>query len=142
MQAAIDNASLNDGFDDETTNPQGGGLYKFPEAEEGSIYTAAPGYLIQSDILSSLGNILCVRDDTFTIRAYGCVRNEAGAVLSQCWCEATVQRTIDYVDPADAPEAAEFSADFSHTSKLSRLNQTLGRRFRVTSFKWIDYWDL
>ena len=106
------------------------------------MHTAAPGYLIQSDVLASLGNILTVRDDTFTIRAYGCVRNNEGAVLSQCWCEATVQRTIDYVDPVDAPTAAEFSADLEHTTKLSRKNRDFGRRFKVTSFKWLDHWDL
>ncbi len=142
LQAAIDSTDINRDFREVQVTPQTGSLYRFPQAEKGDLHTAAPGYLIQSDVLASLGNILTVRDDTFTIRAYGCVRNDEGAILSQCWCEATVQRTVDYVDPADAPEAAEFSADFSHTSKLSRLNQTLGRRFRVTSFKWIDHWDL
>ena len=144
LQAAIDNASLNDGFDDETTNPQGGGLYKFPEAEEGSIYTAAPGYLIQSDILLSLGNILTVRDDTFTVRSYGCVRNENGGVLAQAWCEAVVQRTIEYVDSMNQPSDSDYEPDGSNTTKtkLTATNQVLGRKFRVVSFKWLDAWDI
>ncbi len=142
LQAAIDRTDINRDFREVQVSPQKGSLYRFPEAEKGDLHTAAPGYLIQSDVLSSLGNILTVRDDTFTIRAYGCVRNEVGAVLSQCWCEATVQRSIDYVDPADAPDAAEFSADLKYTASLSRLNQLFGRRFRITSFKWLDHWDL
>ena len=144
LQAAIDNASLNDGFDDETTNPQGGGLYKFPEAEEGSIYTAAPGYLIQSDILLSLGNILTVRDDTFTVRSYGCVRNENGGVLAQAWCEAVVQRTIEYVDSMNQPSDSDYEPDGSNTTKtkLTATNQVLGRKFRVVSFKWLDAGDI
>jgi hypothetical protein len=142
LQAAIDRTDINRDFREVQVTPQKGNLYRFPKAEQGDLHTAAPGYLIQSDVLSSLGNILCVRDDTFTIRAYGCVRNNDGAVLSQCWCEATVQRSIDYVDPVDSPAAAEFSADLKHTEKLSPLNQTLGRRFRITSFKWLDHWDV
>ena len=142
LQAAIDRTDINRDFREVQVTPQKGSLYRFPQAEKGDLHTAAPGYLVQSDVLASLGNILTVRDDTFTIRAYGCVRNNEGAVLSQCWCEATVQRTIEYVDPVDAPTAAGFSADLKHTSGLSRLNQVFGRRFKVTSFKWLDHWDL
>ncbi len=144
LQAAIDNAGLNDGFDDEVTSPQGGGdLYKFPAAEEGSIYTAAPGYLIQSDILLSLGNILTVRDDTFTVRAYGCVRNESDGVLAQAWCEAVVQRTIEYVDPRNRPSDSDYEPDGSAArDKLSSTNRNLGRKFRIVSFKWLDAWDI
>lgn len=142
LQAAIDNTDINRAFSEINITPQEGSFYRFPEAEKGPLHTAAPGYLIQSDVLASLGNILTVRDDTFTVRAYGCVRNARNAVLAQCWCEATVQRTPDYVDPSDAPTAAEFSADLRHADKLSPLNRRFGRRFRITSFKWLDYWDL
>lgn len=144
LQAAIDNAHLNDGFDDETTEPQtGGSLYKFPEAEEGSIYTAAPGYLIQSDILLSLGNILTVRDDTFTIRSYGAVRSESEGVLAQAWCEAVVQRTIEYVDPTNDPSDCDYNPDGSQgKNKLTATNKVVGRKFRIVSFKWLDAWDI
>lgn len=142
LQAAIDRTDINRDFREVQVTPQQGALYRFPKAEQGDLHTAAPGYLIQSDVLSSLGNILCVRDDTFTIRAYGCVRNEQGAVLSQCWCEATVQRSIEYVDPVDSPTAAEFAVNLKHTASLSPLNRVFGRRLRVTSFKWLDIWDL
>jgi hypothetical protein len=142
LQAAIDRTDINRDFREVQVTPQKGSLYRFPEAEKGDLHTAAPGYLIQSDVLASLGNILTVRDDTFTVRAYGCVRNDKGAILSQCWCEAVVQRSIDYVAPSDAPQSGEFSADLNQPSRLSYLNQVFGRRFRVTSFKWLDHWDL
>ena len=142
LQAAIDSTDVNRDFREVQVSPQQGNLYRFPQAEKGDMHTAAPGYLIQSDVLASLGNILTVRDDTFTVRAYGCVRDATNAILSQCWCEATVQRTIDYVDPTDAPTAAAFSPNLRHTTTLSPLNRKWGRRFRVISFKWLDYWDL
>ncbi len=143
LQAAIDATDINSMFMDEKTSPATNGkLYKFKEAEEGSIYTAAPGYLIQSDVLASLGNILTVRDDTFRVRAYGCVRNARKAILAQAWCEAVVQRTIDYVDPSNEPTAAEYEPDGRKAKGLTAANRAFGRRFRVVSFKWLDAWDI
>lgn len=143
LQAAIDATDINREFNDETVSAVGSGnLYKFPKAEEGSIYTAAPGYLIQSDVLASLGNILTVRDDTFTVRAYGCVRNPRKAILAQAWCEAVVQRTMDYVDPTNKPEDAEYDPDGRRSSGLSAANKVFGRKFRIVSFKWLDAWDI
>ena len=149
LQAAIDATDINAQFNraDFRVKPLSGDFYKFPRAEEGSMYTGAPGYLIQSDVLASLGNILTVRDDTFTVRSYGCVRNARHAILAQAWCEAVVQRTIDFVDPADSPDAgsynpAETQSAGSNASKLSEVNRMMGRRFRVVSFKWLDGWDI
>ncbi len=143
LQAAIDATDINSMFMDETTTPvTSGDFYKFKEAEEGSIYTAAPGYLIQSDVLASLGNILTVRDDTFTVRAYGCVRNGRKAILAQAWCEAVLQRTMDYVDPTNAPSVSEYDPDGRKAKGLSAANRAFGRRFRVVSFKWLDAWDI
>lgn len=145
LQAAIDATDINEMFMDEKSTPiSGGKLYKFKEAEEGSIYTAAPGYLIQSDVLASLGNILTVRDDTFTVRAYGCVRNARRAILAQAWCEAIVQRTMDYVDPSNAPTDCEYDPEGKAMKGkgLTAANKVFGRRFRVVSFKWLDAWDI
>lgn len=144
LQAAIDETDINREFKDVMiTSVPGGSLYKYEEAAKGSMYTAAPGYLIQSDVLASLGNILTVRDDTFTIRAYGCVKNAGNAILAQAWCEAVVQRTIDYVDPSNKPEDSEYNPDGSKSNtRISDLNQVMGRRFRVVSFKWLDSWDI
>ncbi len=145
LQAAIDATDINtEYFSDVMLNAPGGGrLFKFPQADAGSLHTAAPGYLIQSDVLASLGNILTVRDDTFTVRAYGCVRGKDGAVLAQAWCEATVQREIEYVSPVDSPEAAEFAPDGTRGQRgLSEVNRLLGRKMRVVAFKWMDPWDI
>lgn len=144
LQAAIDATDINAVFRDSSYNVQvakEGNLYSYPKAEEGSMFTAAPGYLIQSDVLASLGNILTVRDDTFTVRAYGCVRNERKAVLAQAWCEAIVQRSVEYVDPSNAPGDAPHRSAGAATH-FSELNRALGRRFRVVSFKWLDSWDI
>ena len=143
LQAAIDATDINKDFQDVVVKAHtNGNLFKFPEAEAGSLYTAAPGYLIQSDVLASLGNILTVRDDTFTVRAYGCVRNPNNAILAQAWCEAVVQRTMNYVDPANDPYESEFRADGAQGRGLSQVNRVLGRQFRVVSFKWLDIWDI
>ena len=149
LQAAIDATNINQVFKDEAYDvpvQKSGSLYKFQKAAEGSMYTAAPGYLIQSDVLSSLGNILTVRDDTFTVRAYGCVRNARHAVLAQAWCEATVQRTIDYVDSqANSPEDCDrhdAAGRGRNMKQLSELNRTMGRKLKVISFRWLDSWDI
>lgn len=142
LQAAIDATDINKDFQEVTIKPQEGNMYKFPEAENGSMYTAAPGYLIQSDVLAALGNILTVRDDTFTVRAYGCVRSPRNAILAQAWCEAVVQRTMDYVDPANNPSDSEYKPDGSKGKGLSDANKVMGRQFRIVSFKWLDLWDI
>lgn len=142
LQAAIDATDINKDFQEVTIKPQEGNMYKFPEAEVGSMYTAAPGYLIQSDVLAALGNVLTVRDDTFTVRAYGCVRSPRNAILAQAWCEAVVQRTMDYVDPSNNPSDSEFKPDGSKGKGLSDANKVMGRQFRVVSFKWLDLWDI
>ncbi len=144
LQAAIDATDINRDFREVKVTPAGGGsLYRNVEAAEGYVHTAAPGYLIQSDVLASLGNILTVRDDTFTVRSYGCVRNPNKAILAQAWCEAVVQRTIDYVDPTNAPFDAEYEPDGRRgKNRLSNTNKVMGRQFRIVSFKWLDNWDI
>ncbi|MDO5449946.1 MAG: hypothetical protein Q4F30_03545 [Akkermansia sp.] len=143
LQAAIDATDINAEFNEVMlSSPDAGKLFKFPKADEGSMHTAAPGYLIQSDVLASLGNILTVRDDTFTVRAYGCVRAADKRVLAQAWCEATVQRTIDYVSPVNAPSVAEYKSDGTRDKGLTEVNRRLGRKMRVVAFKWLDAWDI
>lgn len=147
LQAAIDATDINMDFDTpvetKITQVPTGSLYKNEEAAKGSMHTAAPGYLIQSDVLASLGNILTVRDDTFTVRAYGCVRNPNKAVLAQAWCEAVVQRTVQYVDPDNKPEDSDYTPEGKKNGKaLSNVNKVLGRQFRIVSFKWLDSWDI
>ena len=142
LQAAIDATDINRDFNEVEVPEAQGGMFKNPQAGMGSLHTAAPGYLIQSDVLASLGNILTVRDDTFTVRSYGCVRNPNKAILAQAWCEAVVQRTMNYVDPTNDPQDAEYKPDGTKGKGLSNTNKVMGRQFRIVSFKWLDNWDI
>ncbi len=87
----------------------------------------APSYLTQADLLQVLGPALTARSDTFVIRAYGDSVDASGTVQSRAWCEAVVQRTPQPLDPDDSglnPKLAGKSGDF-------------GRRFVITSFRWL-----
>jgi len=89
---------------------------------------AAPGNLLQSDLLQSLGSALATRSDTFTLRCYGEATQENSEVGS-AWLEAVVQRVPDYVDETNPPEA---------TSGLTGVNAVLGRRFKVISLRTLN----
>lgn len=116
--------------------------YPFEEAANGSRFTGAPGYVVQSDILRPLSNSLTVRDDTFVIRAYGQAVDTNGNVMARAWCEATVQRTAAYLDPSNAPETPVTTLDStgnpSPNTALSETNQRFGRKFEITSFRWLN----
>jgi hypothetical protein len=115
----------------------------------GRVHTAlgAPGNLLQSDLLQTLGSALATRSDTFTLRCFG----EAvlpGGETGVAWMEVVVQRTPEFIDrtnPAEtgssAPKPLEFgaptSADAATNRNLSLINHTLGRRFKVTSMRWL-----
>ncbi len=142
LQAAIDATDINRDFNEVEVPIARGKMFRNPKAGEGSLHTAAPGYLIQSDVLASLGNILTIRDDTFTVRSYGCVRNAAKAILAQAWCEAVVQRTMNYVDPSNDPQDSEYKPDGTKGKGLTATNKVMGRQFRIVSFKWLDNWDI
>ena len=142
LQAAIDATDINRDFNEIMVAEARGDMFKNSKAGMGSLHTAAPGYLIQSDVLAALGNILTVRDDTFTVRSYGCVRNANKAILAQAWCEAVVQRTMDYVDPTNAPQDSDYKPDGTKGTGVSDTNKVMGRQFRIVSFKWLDNWDI
>lgn len=90
----------------------------------------APGALRQGDFLQSVGSFVNVRSDTFRIRAYGECRS-GSEVTARAWCEAIVQRTPEFVDPADAPE--------TELAELTRVsNKRFGRRFILESFRWLN----
>jgi hypothetical protein len=103
--------------------------YKFPEAAVGYSAYGLPGWTRQADILRPLAPILSVRDDTFTIRAYGDSRDVHGQVLARAVCEVIVGRTRDFLDPADVPDL--------FTPPTRDLNKTFGRRFTIISFRWL-----
>ena len=89
---------------------------------------AAPGNLLQSDLLQALGSAIATRSDTFTLRCYGEASQDNGEVGS-AWVEAVVQRVPDYVDATNPPEA---------TAGLTGVNAILGRRFQVISLRTLS----
>jgi len=105
--------------------------YADTDFEAQTVIDGFPGYLLQADVLSSLGQNMSARSDTFRIRAYGDVNPEGSSdvVQARVWCEAIVQRTPDYMDgdsvePVDDPTVA--------------VNTALGRRFKIISFRWLN----
>jgi len=102
-----------------------------PHAARGRLRTtAAPGFLLQSDIFTPLLASMSVRSDTFLIRGYGDYRDRAtGETIARVWCEAYVQRLPDFL----GGESAETQLDELTTME----SRTMGRRFRVTGFRWL-----
>lgn len=138
LQQAIDESNLNNnlatsanaGFE-VTADKISKFKYKNPKAAEGPSYQGAPGYLTQADLLSVLGNSATARSDTFTIRGFGEARDATGKMIASAVCEAVVQRVPEWVDPADPVETP--------VASLTRAaNKTFGRRFIVTSMRWLN----
>ena len=98
------------------------------QAALGPTGKGAPGYITQADVLMSLAPFVKVRSDTFRVRAYGDARDKTGKVVAKARCEAIVQRSVEFVDAADSPEA----------KTLNSANQEYGRRFRIVQFKWLN----
>jgi len=118
-----------------TEAPIGPHEYGFPEAALGSSAFGVPGWIRQADILTPLAPIMTVRDDTFTIRAYGDFRdvNDDTKILASAWCEATVQRKADYIDSADENTVAPYSDEMT-----SDVNRRYGRKYEIISFRWLN----
>ncbi len=134
LQSALDDESVsinepwrrdNRSLDVSVAASQG---YEFPEAEAGVKSVGAPGYVKQGDLLTTLGPLIAVRGDTFTIRAYGDARNAAGGKV-KAYCEGVVRRIPDYVDPADEAHVA---------NPMSVVNERFGRKFQVISFRYLN----
>ncbi|MCX6936923.1 MAG: hypothetical protein NTU80_03345 [Verrucomicrobia bacterium] len=134
LQAAIDTAGLNDEFND-TANSTAFNAFS-PSNVVTSRSTAAPGWLLQGDLLQGLAPILSARSDTFIIRAYGDstdpISTANGATPPRVYCEAVVQRLPDFVSTADAADA----------TTLNATNAQFGRRFVITHFRWLTESDL
>jgi len=141
LEVAIKDAGINDKFHGLDSNTVTGAESLHPaalkglaQAEARSGYTAegAPSILTQGDLLMPLAGVMTARGDTFRIRSYGEARDATGKiVLARAWCEATVQRVPDYVDPSDDPTDARDLID-------STSNKNFGRRFVITSYRWLD----
>ncbi len=139
LQTAIDRSNINADFRAEdskeitaTPGDRSGAINgeSNPEARYGQSAEGAPSFLSQGDLMMALAPVVTVRGDTFRLRAYGESRSSTGEVLASAWCEATVQRLPDYIDPVDPSDALP--------GELRELNKTFGRRFEITTFRWLS----
>ena len=118
-------------FETDSDDPKLDGVsYEYPKAAEGSSAHGVPGWIRQADVLRPIAPVLSARDDTFTIRTYGDARDNDGNILARAWCEATVQRSRDFVDSADQAGSVE--------PPTSAVNQTFGRKYVIKSFRWLN----
>jgi hypothetical protein len=140
LQAAIDRAGINRVFEEEYPLDNSAPLPDFnhtdnikeptrinqtlkpPTTAWGSL-----GHLTQADVLQCLGPVLTPRSDTFTVRAYGNVRDANGKVLAEAWCEAVVQRIPEPI----APDSTGLNPEWDDE------NYNFGRRFEVRAFRWL-----
>lgn len=141
LQTAIDKSKINDNSDFhdlDSNNISGSALaanrtkgLNNTAALNGFTADGAAPMLTQGDLLTGLAPIITARGDTFTIRSYGEARAANGTtVIARAWCEATVQRIPEFVDTTNAPEVAPTSQ--------TPTNVAFGRRFVVTSFRWLN----
>lgn len=114
-----------------------------------SVHTAmgAPGNLLQSDLLQSLGSAMATRSDTFTLRCFGEATQSSGETGS-AWMEVVVQRVPEFIDPTNVPETGNSAprplkispssaTDATVSTALTLVNNVLGRRFKVVSMRWL-----
>lgn len=131
LQAAIENAGINQDLEQGLRAAGSLASVPFPDAGKGSKAAGIPGFISQADILTPLGPTLQARSDTFTIRAYGSATDSDGNVTARVWCEAIVQRIPDYVDSVDKSDTPE-------AELRSLANRNFGRKLRMIGFRWLD----
>lgn len=148
LQTAIEKAEVNANFTGDSNDVSSANLpsdrtrgLSNTAALNGHTGDGSPNMLTQGDLLTALAPIITARGDTFTIRTYGEAKAPNGnAVIARAWCEATVQRIPEYVDPKDPPEfevGKNKDGDIMK-SGLTEANKIFGRRFVVTSFRWLN----
>jgi hypothetical protein len=113
------------------------------EISDGNILmaSAAPGALLQGDILQAIGSKISPRSDTFLIRAYGDATAKAGTrPIARAYIEAVVQRTPDYMDPSNknVPDVhPDKDAWDPEGRRINPVNRYFGRRFTIVSVRWL-----
>ena len=159
LQSAIEKADINQIFhqaDSRTTTedyPNGGSNKQHAsggrpldiDSITKSKAFAFPAYLTQADVLQSISPMLTARGDTFVIRAYGEAKDSSGRVTARAWCEATVQRTPEFMDPTNdahtpvtLPDGSANPLKRVPNPALSEINQKFGRKFVITNFRWLS----
>jgi hypothetical protein len=95
-----------------------------------SVAWGASAFLTQADVLQMIGPSLCVRADTFRLRACGeSIDQGTGRVQHRAWCEAIVQRRPQFIDPSDDT--------MQSVPQLNPLNKAFGRSFAIVRFRWL-----
>ena len=130
LQQAINTSNINSAAEVDGM-PLNGGTVTNPPALTGSSAYGSPAFVMQQDILRTLGPAIHVRGDTFIIRAYGRANNKSGSLLAQAWCEAVVERVPDFIDSTD-------TAAIPLPSLSADVNKTFGRRFVVVRFRYLQ----
>lgn len=98
----------------------------------GYLEEGLPDVINQSDILQLMSHYITMRGDTFLIRVVGEHLSPNGShVLARAYGEAVIQRYPEYVHPLENGPLDDYN-------DLSPINQELGRRYRLISFRWID----
>ena len=152
LQSAIESAGLNDvsmSIDTTFTGLENEDYKVNGNSKKLSTYMGTSGHLLQSDILNSVGSVLTARSDTFIVRSYGCTKDSSGNVIAEAWCEATVQRTPDWLIPTNEPVSRQRSEypdsvgdavirQFEPNPDLPVINKQQGRRFVIEAFRWLN----
>ncbi len=145
IQAAIDESGINSSVAIGSTS--GNRLEQSsPDANEGMAR-----HLSQGDVLTPLAPIIATRSDTFVIRAYGDSKDANGDIQARAWCEATVQRTPEWLVDTNEPgtikhpdyptgnsTAEPILRQWQANPDLPDTCKTFGRKFKVQSFRWLS----
>lgn len=135
LQAALEDpaVSINNAYSQPEITPADiqGAKFQNTTAALGPSHQGSPPTVTQADLLNTVGPIISVRSDTFTIRAYGECRDASGKILATVWCEGVVQRVPSFIDLADLAATAP-------TAVLSAINRKFGRRLNLVSFRWLS----
>ena len=132
IQSALDanDVPINSAYRSGSRASGGGTTFAFKQAEQGALSYGIPGIVKQADILTPIAPVLSARSDSFLIRGYGEKTDTTGRVIARANCEAVIQRSPEFIDPTDA-------ADKAYTT-IGTVNKTFGRRFEITSFRWLN----
>ena len=151
LQAAIESTDINDALRNTVTaaNIHNTTIGVGEKSVNLSTMTGAPGYLMQADILNSLGSILRTRSDTFLVRAYGDARDKSGKIVASAWCEARIQRTPEWVEQTEEPfknlnesypdyAPNKFGIRWKDNPAFPATSNIFGRKMKVVSFRWLS----
>ena len=94
------------------------------------------GAVTPADLIASIAPFITVRGDTFRIRAYGeSINPTTLQVEGTAWCEAVIQRTPELVSNPNA-------SDDDVIAPTPAGSGDFGRRFVITSFRWLSPQDI